>query len=85
MDGHFFEFFALGSDCSLQLITPFRSVAEDAAVAVEREVARIEACYSRYRPDSELSRKSAMRSIPRKSHLMGVYEIERHLLYVAAP
>lgn len=56
MDGHFFEFYALGTDCSLQLITPSRSVAEDAAVAVEREVARIEARYSRYRPDSELSR-----------------------------
>lgn len=56
MDGHFFAFYALGSDCSLQFITPFRSVAEDAAVAVEREVARIEARYSRYRPDSELSR-----------------------------
>lgn len=56
MDGHFFEFYALGSDCSLQFITPFRSVAEDVAVAVEREVGRIEARYSRYRPDSELSR-----------------------------
>src|ERR1700739_289491 len=56
MDGHRFEFYALGSDCSLQLITPFRSLAEDAAVAGEREVARIEARYSRYRPDSELSR-----------------------------
>jgi thiamine biosynthesis lipoprotein len=40
----------------LQFITPFRSVAEDAALAVEREVARIEARYSRYRPDSVLSR-----------------------------
>src|ERR1700722_2934027 len=56
MDGHFFEFYALGSDCSLQLITPSRSLAEDAALAVEREVARIEARYSRYRPNSELSR-----------------------------
>src|ERR1700739_4109845 len=56
MDGHRFEFYALGSDCSLQLITPLRTVAENAAVAVEREVGRIEARYSRYRPDSELSR-----------------------------
>src|ERR1700739_5008451 len=56
MDGHRFEFYALGSDCSLQLITPFRSLAQDAAVAIEREVGRIEARYSRYRPDSELSR-----------------------------
>lgn len=56
MDGHFFEFYALGSDCSLQFIAPSRSLAQDAAIAVEREVARIEARYSRYRPDSELSR-----------------------------
>jgi thiamine biosynthesis lipoprotein len=56
MDGHLFEFYALGGDCSLQFITPSRSLAQDAAIAVEREVARIEARYSRYRPDSELSR-----------------------------
>lgn len=56
MDAHFFEFYALGSDCSLQFITPSRSLAQDAAIAVEREVARIEARYSRYRSDSELSR-----------------------------
>jgi thiamine biosynthesis lipoprotein len=63
MDRHFFEFYALGSDCSLQFVAPFRSVAEDAAVAVEREVARIETRYSRYRPDSELSRINNIASI----------------------
>ncbi len=56
MDARIFEFYALGSDCSLQLFSPDRSLAQDAAVATEREVARIEARYSRYRPESELSR-----------------------------
>lgn len=56
MDTHGFDFYALGSDCALQLITKSRALAQDAAIAVEREVGRIEARYSRYRPDSELSR-----------------------------
>lgn len=63
MDGHFFDFYALGSDCSLQFITPFRSLAEDAAVAVEREAGRIETRYSRYRPDSELSRINGIAAV----------------------
>ncbi len=56
MDAHFFQFYALGSDCSLQLFSPDRSLSQDAAIATEREVARIEGRYSRYRPESELSR-----------------------------
>lgn len=60
MDGHAFEFFALGSDCSLQHFALDRSLARNAAIAAEGEVARIEARYSRYRPDSELSRINAV-------------------------
>jgi FAD:protein FMN transferase len=56
VETHGFDFYALGSDCSLQFVTPSRAHAQDAAVAVEREVGRIEGRYSRYRPDSELSR-----------------------------
>ena len=56
MDAHCFEFYALGGECSLQFITASRASAQDAALAAGREVARIEARYSRYRPDSELSR-----------------------------
>ena len=56
MDPRIFEFYALGSDCSLQLFAPDQSLAHDAAVASEREIGRIEARYSRYRPESELSR-----------------------------
>ena len=55
-DALIFEFYALGSDCSLQLFSPDRPLAQDAAIAIEREVARIEARYSRYRAESELSR-----------------------------
>jgi thiamine biosynthesis lipoprotein len=44
----------------LQLFAPDRTLAQDAAVAVEREAARIEARYSRYRDDSELSRINAI-------------------------
>jgi FAD:protein FMN transferase len=56
MDALIFEFYALGSDCSLQLFSPDWLLAQDAAIAIEREVARIEARYSRYRAESELSR-----------------------------
>ena len=59
MEPYRFEFHALGSDCSLQLFAPTTALARDAAVAAEREVARIETRYSRYRPDSELSRINA--------------------------
>ena len=55
-----FEFYALGSDCTLQLFGEQRSLAQDAAVAAEREAARIEARYSRYRDDSELSQINAV-------------------------
>jgi FAD:protein FMN transferase len=60
MELYTFEFHVLGSDCTLQLFAPNRSLAQDAAVAAEREAARIEARYSRYRDDSELSRINAV-------------------------
>jgi FAD:protein FMN transferase len=60
LESYTFEFYALGSDCKLQLFAPSRSMAQDAAAAAEREAARIEARYSRYRDDSELSRINAV-------------------------
>ena len=51
-----FEFFALGSDCVLRLFAENDAEAQRAASAAMDEIARIEARYSRYRPDSELSR-----------------------------
>jgi thiamine biosynthesis lipoprotein len=51
-----FDFYALGSDCSVQLYAPVQSLAQKAAVAAEREAARIERKYSRYQPQSELYR-----------------------------
>jgi thiamine biosynthesis lipoprotein len=55
-----FEFFALGSDCALQLFAEGEGQAQEAATASIREVARIEARYSRYLEDSELSRINAI-------------------------
>lgn len=60
MELHTFKFYALGSDCTLQLFAPEKSRAQEAAVAAEREAARIEARYSRYRDNSELSRINAV-------------------------
>ncbi|HEY2137303.1 MAG TPA: FAD:protein FMN transferase [Xanthobacteraceae bacterium] len=54
------RFFALGSDCALQIDAHRETDAAAAAEAAMQEVARIEARYSRYRPDSELSRINAI-------------------------
>ena len=51
---HRFAFTAMASPCELHLAGP-RDVAERAADAAMREVARIEAKYSRYREDSVAS------------------------------
>jgi len=63
MDIRTFEFFALSSDCALQLFADEESTAQEAAAAAMNEVARIEARYSRYRPDSELARINAIASV----------------------
>jgi thiamine biosynthesis lipoprotein len=55
-----FEFFALGADCALQLFAASAADAQEAAAAAQREAERIEAQYSRYRPESELSRLNAV-------------------------
>jgi thiamine biosynthesis lipoprotein len=54
-----YRFYALGSDCSLRLFASKAAVTHEAAAAAEKEIARIEARYSRYRSDSELSRINA--------------------------
>ena len=51
-----FDFVAMSSPCAFHLYTEDGAAAELAALAAREEVARIEAKYSRYRPDSELSR-----------------------------
>ncbi len=53
------HFFALGSNCALQFCNADQVVADNAAAAAMEEIGRIEACFSRYRPDSELSRINA--------------------------
>jgi len=50
------QFFALGSDCALHFYAPDEVDARDAAAAAMAEIGRIEARYSRYRADSEISR-----------------------------
>ena len=55
-----YRFFALGSDCVLRLFARQKAVAHEAAAAASNEIARIEARYSRYRSDSELSRINAV-------------------------
>jgi thiamine biosynthesis lipoprotein ApbE len=54
-----YRFFALGSDCALRLFAAQKTAAHEAAAAASNEIARIEARYSRYRSDSELSRINA--------------------------
>ncbi len=55
-----YEFFALGSDCVFQLYAATQTLAHAASAQATREVFRIEARYSRYRADSELSRINAV-------------------------
>lgn len=59
---HYFryEFYALGSDCVFQLYAETEALAHAASAEATREVFRIEARYSRYRADSELSRINAV-------------------------
>ncbi len=52
---HRFSFFAMGTQCELQLYARSESAASAAAQRAIDEVARIEAKYSRYRDDSALS------------------------------
>jgi FAD:protein FMN transferase len=52
-------FFAMGSDCAVHLYADSKSEFEYFAGAAEAEVVRIEKRYSRYQPDSELSRINA--------------------------
>ncbi len=50
----------MGCDCNLQLHAPNEADACHAATAAMAEIARIEARYSRYRPDSEIARINAV-------------------------
>jgi thiamine biosynthesis lipoprotein len=50
------QFFALGSDCTLQIYAADEAHARSAVAAAMTEIGRIEARYSRYRVDSEISR-----------------------------
>ena len=50
------QFFALGSDCTLRFCEADATIASRAATAAINEISRIEARFSRYRHDSELSR-----------------------------
>jgi len=52
---HAFPFTAMGSPCMLQLYAPKRLEAKRIAVLAMADVRRLEARYSRYRPDSVLS------------------------------
>lgn len=54
------KFFALGSDCALHLASDNESLADEAFAAAIQEIARIEARYSRYRPESLLSSINAV-------------------------
>jgi hypothetical protein len=56
------SFFAMGSDCTVQLFADSPEEFETLALAAEGEVVRIERRYSRYRADSELSRINAVAS-----------------------
>src|SRR5579863_1199736 len=57
------RFFALGCDCAIRLFAAQKLLAHEAAAAASNEIARIEARYSRYRLDSELSRINAAAAI----------------------
>ena len=59
MQEYTYRFFALGSDCVLSLFAAENAVAHETAAAASREIARIEARYSRYSPKSELARINA--------------------------
>ncbi len=63
MHGCTYRFFALGSDCAIRLFAAQKTVAHEVAAAASSEIARIEARYSRYRLDSELSRINAAGAI----------------------
>jgi FAD:protein FMN transferase len=54
------QFFALGSDCALHLFAPNEADALHALASAMAEIGRIEARYSRYRADSEISRINAV-------------------------
>lgn len=51
-----FQFAAMGSDCEVHLVAPSHEKARALAQFVVNEVGRIECKYSRYRPDSIVSR-----------------------------
>jgi thiamine biosynthesis lipoprotein len=55
-DGHVYSFFAMGSPCEARIESRDAELAVAIGETVRREAERIEAKYSRYRPDSVLSR-----------------------------
>ncbi len=59
MESFSFYFKAMGSQCEIKLASPNKPLAEKKAKLAIDEVLRIEAKYSRYRPDSIISRINA--------------------------
>jgi FAD:protein FMN transferase len=57
------QFYAMGSDCAVHLCGETAKKAQRFSAAAEHEVRRIEARYSRYRGDSELSRINKVAAI----------------------
>jgi thiamine biosynthesis lipoprotein len=66
-----FEFFAMGTPCRIAIEDTAPDIAQQAAQAAIAEVRRIEAKYSRYRPDSVVSRINAAAGSARSVELDG--------------
>jgi len=67
---HSIPFVAMGTPCALRIYAASLEAAEYAARSAITEVQRIEARYSRYRPDSDLS------AINRVAHAGGAIEVD---------
>src|SRR5579863_6390558 len=76
------RFFALGCDCAIRLFAAQKCAAHEAAAAASNEIARIEARYSRYRLDSELSRINATAASGRSIEV--AYETASLINYASA-
>jgi thiamine biosynthesis lipoprotein len=69
------EFAAMGTTVEILLQAPQRPASAGALAAVEAEFARLEAVFSRFRPDSELSRLNEGGSIRASEDLLTVAEM----------
>lgn len=64
MTSNRYRFAAMASPCEVQFDTDDTSLVAELGAAAEAEVARIEASYSRYRPDSLLSQVNQSNGVP---------------------